>query len=62
MLLGAHPGWVRPLDRGQPQPERRGPIITHAFAAEKGYYGTLWKIYPEAEDPRFILLFHFPSF
>jgi hypothetical protein len=27
------------------------PIITHAFAVEKGYYGYIWKIYLEAEDP-----------
>ncbi len=27
------------------------PIITHAFAVEKGYYGYIWKIYIEAEDP-----------
>ncbi len=27
------------------------PRITHWFAAERGYYGTVWKIYIEAEDP-----------
>jgi hypothetical protein len=27
------------------------PIITHAFAVDKGYYGYIWKIYVEAEDP-----------
>jgi hypothetical protein len=27
------------------------PIITHAFAVDKGYYGYIWKIYIEAEDP-----------
>ncbi len=26
------------------------PIITHAFAADKGRYGCIWKIYIEAED------------
>ena len=45
LLLGASQDWA------QPKPERRGPIITHAFAVEKGYYGYIWKIYIEAEDP-----------
>ena len=27
------------------------PIITNAFAVEKGYYGYIWKIYIEGEDP-----------
>lgn len=26
------------------------PVITHAFAVEKGSYGSVWKIYIEAED------------
>jgi len=50
VLWGTSPGWGQPLDRG-PHPEKRGPVITHAFAAEKGYYGYVWKIYLEAEDP-----------
>jgi len=45
LLLGASQDWA------QPRPERRGPIITHAFAVEKGEYGYVWKIYLEAEDP-----------
>jgi hypothetical protein len=45
LLLGTSPDWA------QPKPERRGPIITHAFAVEKGQYGYIWKIYLEAEDP-----------
>jgi hypothetical protein len=32
-------------------PETKAPIITHAFAVDKGYYGYIWKIYIEAEDP-----------
>jgi hypothetical protein len=36
---------------GQPKPGTHAPIITHAFAVEKGYYGYIWKIYIEAEDP-----------
>jgi hypothetical protein len=28
-----------------------GPVITHSFAVEKGYYGYIWKIYFEAEHP-----------
>jgi hypothetical protein len=29
----------------------KAPIITHAFAEDKGHYGYIWKIYIEAEDP-----------
>jgi hypothetical protein len=36
---------------GQPKAGTHAPIITHAFAVEKGYYGYIWKIYIEAEDP-----------
>lgn len=43
----AYPG----LSGAESRPEARGPIITHAFAVEKGYYGYIWKIYLEAEDP-----------
>jgi len=35
----------------QPKPGTKAPIITHSFAVEKGYYGYIWKIYIEAEDP-----------
>jgi len=45
LLLSASQDWA------QPKPERGGPIITHAFAVEKGRYGYIWKIYLEAEDP-----------
>jgi hypothetical protein len=31
--------------------ETKAPVITHAFAVDKGYYGYIWKIYIEAEDP-----------
>ncbi len=34
-----------------PKPGTSAPIITHAFAVERGYYGYIWKIYIEAEDP-----------
>jgi hypothetical protein len=48
-------GWTQSLfsyERGtQPKPGTHAPIITHAFAGEKGYYGYIWKIYIEAEDP-----------
>jgi len=27
------------------------PVINHVFAADKGPYGCVWKIYIEAEDP-----------
>jgi hypothetical protein len=36
---------------GQPKPGTHAPIITHAFAVDKGDYGYIWKIYIEAEDP-----------
>ena len=29
----------------------KAPIITNAFAPDKGQYGYIWKIYIEAEDP-----------
>jgi hypothetical protein len=38
-------GWA------QSKPDSKAPIITHSFAVEKGYYGYIWKIYIEAEDP-----------
>jgi hypothetical protein len=47
-------GWAQlfPYVGGtQPRPGTYAPIITHAFAVEKGYYGYIWKIYIEAEDP-----------
>jgi hypothetical protein len=33
------------------KPGTHAPIITHAFAVDKGYYGYIWKIYIEADDP-----------
>jgi hypothetical protein len=36
---------------GRPKPGTHAPIITHAFAVEKGYYGYIWRIYIEAKDP-----------
>ncbi len=47
-------GWTEMFPyagEGQPKPGTHAPIITHAFAVEKGYYGYIWKIYIEAEDP-----------
>ena len=48
-------GWTQPLfpyeGGGKPKPGTHGPIITNAFAVERGYYGYIWKIYIEAEDP-----------
>ena len=37
--------------RMQPKPGTHAPIIANAFAVDKGYYGYIWKIYIEAEDP-----------
>ena len=39
------------IEGRQPRADMRAPIIIHAFAVEKGYYGYIWKIYIEAEDP-----------
>lgn len=44
-LFIAHGGWA------QPKPENRSPVITNSFAVERGYYGYIWKIYIEADDP-----------
>ncbi len=45
LVLFANPrGWA------QPKPEIKGPIITRAFAVDKGNYGYIWKIYIEAEE------------
>jgi len=40
-----------PLGWTQPKPMGNAPIIAHSFAVEKGYYGYIWRIYIEAEDP-----------
>jgi len=45
VLLMAVQGWT------QPKPETTGATIINAFAVDKGYYGYVWKIYLEAEDP-----------
>ena len=53
-FLAPGQGWTQlfPYSGGaQPKPGTRPPIITHAFAVDKGYYGTIWRIYIEAEDP-----------
>jgi len=42
---------VAPSGWAEPKPESKAPIITHAFAVGRGYYGYIWKIYVEAEDP-----------
>jgi hypothetical protein len=34
-----------------PKPGTSSPVITRSFAQEMGSFGTLWKIYLEAEDP-----------
>jgi hypothetical protein len=53
VLFTPYQGWSQlfPFYGVQPKPEGHGPIITHAFAVTKGYYGYIWKIYLEAEDP-----------
>jgi hypothetical protein len=38
-------GWT------QSKSDSKVPMITHSFAIERGYYGYIWKIYLEAEDP-----------
>jgi hypothetical protein len=48
-------GWTQSLFQyeggTQVKPGTHAPIITNAFAVEKGHYGYIWKIYIEAEDP-----------
>ncbi len=52
-LIVPYQGWGQlfPYYGVQPKPEAEGPVITHAFAVTKGYYGYVWKIYLEAKDP-----------
>jgi len=55
-LFAPYQGWAQlsPYtgDTGGPtKPGTHAPIITHSFAVEKAYYGYIWKIYIEAEDP-----------
>ena len=38
-------GWA------QSRLDSKAPIISSSFAIEKGYYGYVWKIFIEAEDP-----------
>ena len=53
ILFVPYQGWSQlfPYTGVQPKPGTHAPIITHAFAVTKGYYGYIWKIYLEAEDP-----------
>ena len=47
-------GWAQIFPysgEAQPRPGTYAPIVKHTFAVEKGYYGYVWKIYIEAEDP-----------
>lgn len=43
-LLSFSPAW------SQAKPGSSAPVITHSFAVDRGYYGSVWKIYIEAED------------
>ncbi len=45
-LFTGHQGWA------QPKPEGKGPIITHAYAIDKGRLGSILKLYIEADDPK----------
>ena len=53
ILFVPYQGWSQmfPYYGVKPKPEAYGPIITHGFAVTRGYYGYIWKIYLEAEDP-----------
>ncbi|MBM4276666.1 MAG: hypothetical protein FJ130_02150 [Deltaproteobacteria bacterium] len=44
-LLVPQMAWPENKPKGNP------PVITASFAVEKGYYGYVWRIYLEAEDP-----------
>ena len=39
------------IEGKQPKAGTQAPVITHAFAVEKGIYGYIWKIFLEGEDP-----------
>jgi hypothetical protein len=45
LLTAPASGWSESQPKGNP------PVITASFAVERGYYGSIWKIYLEAEDP-----------
>ncbi len=46
-------GWTQLFSypRSQPEPGTHAPVINYAFAVDKGYYGYIWKVYIEADDP-----------
>ena len=44
-LFISHGGWA------QTRPETKAPIITNAYAIDRGRYGSILKIYIEADDP-----------
>jgi hypothetical protein len=41
---------IDPAGWAQSKPETKAPVITISYAVDKGRYGTIWKIYIEAED------------
>lgn len=45
LVFGFSQGW------GQSPAGSRAPVITHWFAVDRGYYGDVWRLYLEAEDP-----------
>ena len=45
LLIGLYHGWA------QAKSEGKAPVIVNAYAVDNGQYGTIWKIYIEAEDP-----------
>jgi hypothetical protein len=53
ILLSSSLGWAQLFNYGvgPTKPGTHAPLISHYFAVEKGYYGYIWKIYLEAEDP-----------
>lgn len=57
------PSWAWP----EGKPKGNPPVITSSFAVEKGYYGYVWKIYIEAEDPdgdmsKIAIIVHHPGY
>jgi hypothetical protein len=53
ILVTSSQSWAQLFnyDKGPTKPGTYAPTITHSFAVDKGYYGSIWKIYLEAEDP-----------
>jgi hypothetical protein len=67
LLLSIGAERLESMGRVEPKPGSKPPVITHSFAVEKGYYGSIWRFYIEAEDPdgdmdRIVAVAHQPGY